>query len=153
MGISCRTSMPSIAAILKKEANRVDRLTVRALSKLGEDCVTRIRDRREELNWDDETGNLRSSIGYIVSKSGEIVTESDFKQVLSGSEGSTKGRELAEDLASKAKDPYNLTIVAGMNYASYVEAKKNKNVLASTELWARAETPGILRKLKEQIMK
>ena len=38
-----------------------------------------------------------------------------------------------------------------MNYAEYVEAMDNKDVLASTELWAIEQVPKMLEKLKKQI--
>ena len=41
-------------------------LTIRALSELGEECVNRVRDRSGDESWYDHTGNLRSSVGYIV---------------------------------------------------------------------------------------
>lgn len=40
-----------------------------------------------------------------------------------------------------------------MNYAEYVEAMDNKDVLASTELWATDKIPQMLEKLKRQIAK
>jgi hypothetical protein len=40
-----------------------------------------------------------------------------------------------------------------MNYAEFVEAMDNKDVLASTELWAREQVPLMLEKLKRQIAK
>lgn len=42
------------------------------------------------------------------------------------------------DLAKEYSQVYALVVVAAMNYADFVEAKENKDVLASTELWARS---------------
>ena len=47
----------------------------------------------------------------------------------------------------------SISSVAGMNYAEFVEAMDNKDVLASTELWAREQVPLMLEKLKRQIAK
>jgi hypothetical protein len=38
-----------------------------------------------------------------------------------------------------------------MSYAEYVEARDSKDVLASTELWARQEINGVMQKTKERI--
>lgn len=49
------------------------------------------------------------------------------------------------DLAEKYSQVYALVVVAAMNYADFVEAKENKDVLASTELWARSVVDGKLK--------
>lgn len=49
------------------------------------------------------------------------------------------------DLAKEYSQVYALVVVAAMNYADFVEAKENKDVLASTELWARSVVDGKLR--------
>ena len=70
-----------------------------------------------------------------------------------GSQGVKVGKDLAEELAKRYSNDYALVIVAGMNYAEYVEAMDNKDVLASTELWAINQVPKMLEKLKIQIAK
>lgn len=49
------------------------------------------------------------------------------------------------DLAKEYSQVYALVVVAAMNYADFVEAKENKDVLASTELWARFVVDGKLK--------
>lgn len=49
------------------------------------------------------------------------------------------------DLAKEYSQIYALVVVAAMNYADFVEAKENKDVLASTELWARSVVDGKLK--------
>ena len=49
------------------------------------------------------------------------------------------------DLAKEYSQVYALVVVAAMNYADFVEAKENKAVLASTELWARSVVDGKLK--------
>lgn len=113
---------------------------IRALSYLGEECVARIRDRSSEASWYDQTGNLRSSIGYAIYQNGNISIESSFYQVKNGAIGVNEGKKAIIELATKyANNQYTLVILAGMEYAEYVEAMENKDVLASTELWARGE--------------
>lgn len=51
----------------------------------------------------------------------------------------------------KFANGYALVVVAGMNYAEFVEAMENKNVLASAELFARKELPGMMSKLKSNL--
>ena len=153
MGIRMTTKLDEIHKVLMKEANRVERLTIRALSYLGEQCVSRVRNRGGNKSWYDQSGNLRSSVGYVIAYNGSIIQYSDFNQIKQGSEGVTVGKKLAEELVKRYSSDYVLVIVAGMNYAEYVERKDNKDVLASTELWAIDQVPKMLEKLNRQIAK
>lgn len=153
MGIRMTTKLSEVHDTLMREAERVERLTIRALSKLGEQCVTKIRDRVGDKSWYDQTGNLRSSVGYVIAHNKNIIQYSTFNQVKQGSEGVKTGKDLAKELAKRYSNNYVLIVVAGMNYAEFVEAMDNKDVLASTELWAREQVPLMLEKLKRQIAK
>lgn len=147
------TKLSEVHDMLMREAERVERLTIRALSKLGEQCVTKIRDRAGDKSWYDQTGNLRSSVGYVIAHNKNIIQYSTFNQVKQGSEGVKTGKDLAKELAKRYSNNYVLIVVAGMNYAEFVEAMDNKDVLESTELWAREQVPLMLEKLKRQIAK
>lgn len=96
------------------------------------------------------TGNLRSSIGYVIGYEGKVIKEGGFHKVQGrgenfqrvtfttrngkqvdfwakgkygdGSEGSRKGLELARSMVSRTQG-YSFVIVAGMEYASYVNSK------------------------------
>ena len=153
MGIRMTTKLSEVHDMLMRETERVERLTIRALSKLGEQCVTKIRDRAGDKSWYDQTGNLRSSVGYVIAHNKNIIQYSTFNQVTQGSEGVKTGKDLAKELAKRYSNNYVLIVVAGMNYAEFVEAMDNKDVLASTELWAREQVPLMLEKLKRQIAK
>lgn len=143
--------MSEINAAIQAEIERADMLTIRALSLLGEMCVIEAKDRPQESSWYDQSGNLRSSIGYVIVRDGKIVTYSEFNQVKQGSDGVKEGKELAKELAKKYTSGYALIVVAGMNYAELVEAMESKNVLASAELFAKQEMPKMMAKLKTQI--
>ncbi len=147
------TKLSEVHDMLMRETERVERLTIRSLSKLGEQCVTKIRDRAGDKSWYDQTGNLRSSVGYVIAHNKNIIQYSTFNQVKQGSEGVKTGKDLAKELAKRYSNNYVLIVVAGMNYAEFVEAMDNKDVLASTELWAREQVPLMLEKLKRQIAK
>ena len=142
------TPASRIDTLINKEKERVEMLTVRALSYLGELCVIEARNRPQEISWYDRSG---SSIGYTIIHNGKILEYSDFTQVRQGNEGVRKGKALIEELSKKFANGYALVVVAGMNYAEFVEAMENKNVLASAELFARKELPGMMSKLKKQL--
>lgn len=109
------------------------------LNYLGNVCVRRIRDRSGDDSWYDQTGNLRSSIGYAIYSQGLIVSESAFETVLGGDIGRQAGREMVNELAKQYSDTYALVVVAAMEYADFVEAIETKDVLASTEIYAKNE--------------
>jgi len=153
MKIKLDTSVEEIDAFFQKEAERLDKLTIRMLARLGEMCVNEARDRPSEDSWNDQTGNLRSSIGYVIVRDGEIISLIGFAQVKDGKEGKKTGKALALELAKAHSSGYALIVVAGMNYAEYVEAMENKVVLASAELFAINELPKMLVKLEQQINK
>ena len=134
-------------------------LTIRALSELGEECVNRVRDRSGDESWYDHTGNLRSSVGYIVLYEGKEAQRGGFMPTSApegnGSKGKQEGQNYLEETAKTVAESsdFSLVVVAGMNYAGVVEAMDNKDVLASTELWAMDQVPKMLEKLKRQIAK
>lgn len=118
--------------------------TYKAMAYLGEECVNRVRDRSAEESWIDQTGNLRSSIGYIITRNGKVETFGGFKPTNApngnGNEGKRTGEQYANLIASQfSSKPLATVVVGGMEYAVYVEARDNKDVLANTELWARDE--------------
>lgn len=123
------------------------------LTRLGEECVIKIKDRSGEESWFDQTGNLRSSIGYAVYVEGKTFIESEFNQIKDGFSGTQEGRRMIEELAKTYANTYALVVVAGMSYAEYVEAMENKDVLASTELWAKSTINSYLEKAKESALK
>lgn len=124
----------------------------RTLNRLGEECVIKVRDRSGADSWFDQTGNLRSSVGYGYYEEGKKILESSFSQVLGGSEGVDAGRKMIDDLARLYSKTFALVVVAGMNYADEVEARDNKDVLASAELWARKEIISRLEQAKQNAL-
>jgi hypothetical protein len=124
----------------------IEKRQIQRLQYLGEQCV-----RNARLNGDymDQTGNLRSSVGYILFKNG-IALHQSFEQIGSGSKGTNQGRSVAIKAGSKYNEGICLVVVAGMNYALHVEAK-GRDVLTSTELFAKQEMPKILAELKNNI--
>jgi hypothetical protein len=106
---------------INKMNKRVDRI-VEHLAYVGECCI---KEARESGSYQDRTGNLRSSVGYIVSRDGNIVLQGGFSK--------GDGGEFAQSLVGNYTTGVVLFVVAGMNYAKYVSAK-GYNVLDSAEL-------------------
>lgn len=145
MGIKLSTSQSILDQFFKTAMEIIKNEIILAFSKLGEEAIVRIRDRSAEESWIDHTSNLRSSTGYAVYDHGLNVIESTFATLGMGGEGSAEGKKMVQELAQKYSTVYALVVVAAMNYAAFVEAKENKDVLASTELWARSVVDGKLK--------
>lgn len=83
---------------------------------VGEEFVNLARNSR---TYKDRTGNLRSSIGYIVALDGAV----EIENIQGTQEGQSRAKELAYEVLSE--DPIGVVLIgfAGMHYASYVESK------------------------------
>lgn len=143
MGITHITDKASVARFFDQALDIMARQMKIHLQLLGEHCVNRIR-KKHKNDWTDRTGNLRSSIGHAVYEQGKTVFQGKFESIKEGATGSAKGRALIQDLAKEYANVYALVVLAGMNYASFVEEggqknRKPKDVLASTTLWANAQ--------------
>lgn len=153
MGIECITPISEFEAYMQRVAQIMEGEVLRTLAYLGEQCIKRIRDRNGETSWFDQTGNLRSSIGYGIFDHGKKFIESSFQQIANGLEGVSKGRKMLDSLADQYTQTYTLVVVAGMEYAEYVEAMKNKDVLASTELWAKQQVERYIKQAIERAIR
>ena len=137
MGVRLVTPKSEVNEILMISLRIINEEVKRALLYLGEQSIIKVRDRSGEDSWFDQTGNLRSSVGYALYDRGKKEFESAFNIIRNGAEGSEEGRKMVEELANQYANTYALVVVAAMNYAEYVEAMENKDVLASAELFAR----------------
>ncbi len=136
----------NVSARMRQAAAAVDRAVLTAFAFAGDYAVKGIRT-REFSSWEDQSGNLRSSIGYAVVRKGQVVIMSGFDVVAGGSQGAADGRRMTAELAREySQYPYVLIVVAGMEYAVYVEAMENKVVLAGGQLWLENNVEGILKK-------
>lgn len=117
---------------------------INALNYVGLQCVT---EARKNGRYTDQSGNLRSSIGYAVLENGKPIRKSGFEKVkATADEAQGQGEALITRLASTYKDGLVLIVVAGMDYAAYVEAR-GYNVLNSAETLAKTLVPQMLKQL------
>ena len=81
--IVSKTDMRKLKAGLQAKMKDIVALLVKQLSFIGEECI---RIARESGSYNDITGNLRSSIGYVVLVDGKPVVTGASKQY-SGKDG------------------------------------------------------------------
>jgi len=119
--------------LMEKLQGIEDRI-VQAMRDAGKEFVTTARDQyggddaHAQGFYQDRTGNLRHSIGYMIFKNGELVDES----AIGTPSGEEAGRLTETEIKAKRDEAvaslinpkgYQLIGIAGMGYASYVEAK------------------------------
>lgn len=147
--------MREIRDYLKIESQKHFEQVITALKYVGETVVNDIRTSHIS-NWTDQTGNLRSSIGYIITVDGKPVQMSNFDKVVGpkpdpkAGDGTQDGASYARSLASTYPQGVALIVVAGMEYASYVEKRDNKTVLAQGEIEARQLVAEMLQQLNSK---
>lgn len=116
--------------VLDQFVERQERNTHQSLQYLGEEFVNKA---RLSGNYTDRTGNLRSSIGYIILHNGKVVDE-NFKLSEKGTDrnsGLKMASKVANEVATQYPQGWVLIGVAGMEYAAYVEAK-NYDVISGS---------------------
>jgi len=143
MPIKQKTPNSQIDAFLEERIKRLEKALLYRLFVIGEQVLNVA---RSTNSYKDQTGNLRSSIGYVVVQDGNIVRMSDFAVVKEGVEGQADGQEFARSLARRHNKGIVLIVVAGMNYAYYVK-KRGYDVIDSSELQADVLVPKMLRQL------
>ena len=148
--IVSKTDMRKLRAGLQAKMKDIVKLLIKQLSFIGEECVKIAREEHSN-DYNDITGNLRSSIGYVILYDGKPVQYGASKQY-SGEKGDgADGPPAAEALLQKlqAKFPWGVVLIvcAGMKYAAYVEAVHHKDVLTSAELKAEHLAKQLLNRL------
>lgn len=131
---------------LDKLEEQAERYYIDRLIQAGEEGVKKA---IEEGNYQNRTGDLRSSIGYVIAYNGNIIKEGGFHKIRGhgenmqkvefttkegkkvsfwakgkfgdGTNGSNIGLDFARSKISNTG--YSFVLVAGMEYASYVSSK------------------------------
>jgi hypothetical protein len=146
MGIKPKFGNGAVAAQVNAFQVRLEKATVFMLQNLGEELAKYAKERH---NYQDQTGNLTNSIGYAVVRQGKILTYGGENQP---GEGAAEGLKVAQQMAATLPNSFSLIIVAGMNYAAYVEAK-GYNVILPAQLKAMNDFPATVQRLKAMATK
>lgn len=122
MGISSNINIDSIMKGIGKAA---DALVDDIVTTMEMACIEVVRQARMVNTYTDQTGNLRSSIGYAVYKDGMKVGEGyeAHAKGTDGKEGENSARLFTEEIQRNYEGRTCAIIVAGMDYAVYVESK------------------------------
>lgn len=137
------TPMSEIDRYTEQRLRGLEQAVIRTLTYCGEVCLNVA---RSTNSYKDQTGNLRSSIGYVVAVDGRIVSQSSFETVKEGGQGSKQGAAFAKQLVRRFPKGICLIVVAGMDYAVHVK-NRGYDVLDSSELTADRIVPYMLKQL------
>ena len=124
MGIKANFNISSVKAYVEKWKQGLIEDLKLAFSMA---CSEVVENAKSIDTYKDQTGNLRSSIGYVIYYKGEEI-ESSFSPVATeigdGKYGTSQGLSFARDKVKElAGNGFVAVVVAGMDYAAYVEAK------------------------------
>lgn len=146
MGIASSFSRDDAQNQFDAFLNETETLQIEVLQELGEMCVTEMRLNKGYMM---QSGALTSSSGYSVYKDG-VAVHTAFEAASGAASGAAeKGMRIGMELANKVGKETSgvaLVVVAGMNYAVYVESK-GKNVISSAERLAQRELPRMISEL------
>lgn len=150
--IVSRTDVKKLRDKLELGRGKLIDLLVKNMCYIGETCIKIARKRGD---YNDITGNLRSSIGYIVLSNGTVkqygAPEQKAGKKGDGAAGVAAGEALLSKL--KAEYPYGVVLVlcAGMEYAAFVENVRGKRVLIDAELEAQKLIDKLLGKMLKSV--
>lgn len=106
-----------------------------------------VKEARQSGKYTDQSGNLRSSICYAIIENGLVLKKGAFERVKpTATNAETQGNALINKLAGTYNSGLVLVVVAGMEYAAYVEAR-GYNVLNSAETLAKTLVPKMIKQL------
>ncbi|MHA8064928.1 hypothetical protein [Aquirufa aurantiipilula] len=147
MAIKAGFTRQDIANRLNQFHANLQEAIVVNLIALGEKCVNWAKDHHTYI---DRTGNLTSSIGYIVIAKGRIVHRYMFEG--NGEEGKKTGEAYIRKISGGHTNGYALIVVAGMQYATHVQ-KNGRDVLESAEIFAEKELPKLIKRIEKALKK
>ena len=124
-----------IDSLLKEQYDEMDRQTLEAFKRVLQRALEIQRAKmRADGGYNDDTGQLRSSTGGIIYRDGKVLHE-DFKLAPYGTDktpGLDEGRKKALD-SMKETSGWGIAVVAGMEYAGWVQNRHKLSVIASAQ--------------------
>lgn len=147
-------SKEEIKKMLEKKRRSIQKTILLNMQRIGEEFVRRARNNR---TYKDRTGNLRSSIGYVVLHNGQQLYQS-FQEFPPGEgtkgaagvrNGVKKAKDLIEDARRRFPKGFVLIGVAGMEYAAAVEAN-GMDVITNASIAAEADLRAAIKRIKKK---
>lgn len=130
IGFEIVTDMNKLAAEIQQE---IDAETLKHLAKVLNVAIEKVRKKMETTPYQDHTGNLNSSTGFIIIKDGKVVHK-DFRESDKGTDKTTGLKEgLSLALAElRESTGWGVVLMSGMDYASWVQSRGFDVLLGTT---------------------
>jgi len=132
---------------VKDDIDRIENDILERFQMVGDEFVAMARSQPKPPGFGDVTGNLRSSIGYIVFRDGKPAFD-DFSGETE--EGKQQGYDVAMEFEDLPQSGFCLVVVAGMEYAAAVESK-GYDVISGSSLHAEKLLKESLERLKKKL--
>jgi len=149
-GFVPKFKVSDIVREVETKKKRIDDAIYLRLRRIG---LQFVRDARINADFTDRTGNLRSSIGFVIAYNGDI-RHTDFDKAPKGDsdkeEGVRNARQFAEDIAGDYSKGWVLIVVAGMEYAAAVESR-GKDVITGSSIKAGSSLKKTVKELEAKI--
>lgn len=150
-----------VRKMLDAQLKKIEAEILLRFRRIGEEFV---KNAREAGVYNDVTGNLRNSIGYVILRNGEqlhsnfrksakikVSTKAGKEKIIKGgSEGLSIGKSVADEIAGSYPAGYVLIVVAGMDYAAAVESK-GRDVLTGSSKKAETDLKAAIAKISKRL--
>lgn len=151
MPITDLTEYKALDDAMEDYLQRIDRAIIRSFKWCGEQAVNTARNKVSLIpnlkKYKNQTGNLVSSIGYVISVDGQLRHASSFKAVKGGHQGAREGRAFAMSLIKEFPEGIALIVVAGKEYACHLH-NRGYDVVDSAEIETEMLVEELLKELK-----
>lgn len=148
--------------IVAQAEQRIHKVIESRLTWIG---LNFVRNARVQGDYVDRTGNLRSSVGFMLLRNGKIIAQ-DWRKSGKGTQpdpgwlqkvisfvtqtpvdGMATGKKVAKDISKAHNSGWVLIVVAGMSYAAAVESR-NYDVITNSSTLAVDELKAFISDLK-----
>lgn len=147
MGITPNFTKQDVESLFARKEAAIIQAILHQLRYVGEKFVINARANGE---YQDRTGNLRNSVGYITLRNGQIVDENFDSSGDDGNVGAQIGKSVAENIAVQYPKGFILICVAGMHYAAAVESM-GYDVITASSLIAKKDLKLALKSILKRI--
>ena len=136
--------LSAVSQIQKRISADLDKKKQELLHLLDMAGELAISDQTLKHKYKNQTGNLSSSVTYVVLDNGRVVTEGASSST--NSEGAKQGKSFIDSLIANNAKGVVLIVSAGMNYAAYVE-DMGLDVLTTAELVSARVVKNLIDKI------
>jgi len=144
MAIKPNFTPAKVGKELKLRLANIEKALLNRLKIVAERFITNARNNH---TYTDQTGNLTSSVGYIIMKDG-VQMANAFPG--DKAEGKAKAQSIAKEVSERYQKGYVLIVVAGMEYAAAVESR-NYDVITASSITAETDLRKSLEELRTKI--